>query len=87
MTSIFYEPLTFNACNQRAVKNDLGGFTLPVIGIKDLIEIKSNVKRYDGNLKDLVDAQELRKILDRGETIDIEKKSSIKRIFKKPGKH
>lgn len=35
----------------------------------------------------LVDAQELRKILDREETIDIDMKTSMKRIFKKPGKH
>lgn len=73
MTSIFYEPLTFSACINRAIKNDLGGYILPVIDIRDLIAIKSNVKRYDGNLKDLVDAQELRKILHRGETKDIEK--------------
>lgn len=76
MTSIFYEPLTFSACTERAVKNDLGGHILPVIDIRDLIAIKSNVKRYDGNLKDLVDAEELRKILARGETKAIEKKTS-----------
>lgn len=87
MTSIFYEPLTFSACNIRAVKNDLGGYTLPIIGLKDLIEIKSNVKRYDGNLKDLVDAQELRNILDRGKTVVIDKKPPVmRRSFKKPGK-
>jgi len=87
MTSIFYEPLTFSACNSRAVKNDLGGYSLPIIGLKDLIEIKNNVKRYDGNLKDLVDAQELRNILDRGKTLVINKKPfALKRLFKKPGK-
>lgn len=87
MTTIFYEPLTFKACKERSVKNDLGGFTLHIIGIRDLIEIKSSIKRSDGSLKDLVDAQELRKILDRGESIDIEKKTSLlKRIFKKLGK-
>lgn len=87
MTSIFHEPLTFSACSERAVQNNLGDLILPVIGLKDLIEIKSNVKRYDGNMKDLVDAQELRKILDRGKTITIEKDPSIiKRIFKKLGK-
>lgn len=74
MTSIFYEPLTFSACIKRAVKNDLDGHILPVIDIRDLIAIKSNVKRYDGNMKDLVDAEELRKILARSETKAIEKK-------------
>lgn len=87
MTSIFYEPLTFSACNERAVKNDLGGIMLPVIGLKDLIEIKSNVKRHDGSMKDLVDAQELRKILHRSKTVTIEKKPSfLKKLFKKMGK-
>ncbi len=87
MTSIFYEPLTFRACSKRAVQTKLSGYTLPVIGIKDLIEIKSNVKRPKGNLKDLVDAQELRKILDRGNTLDIEKKPSLfKRWFRKSEK-
>lgn len=84
MTTMFYEPLTFDKCNERAKIQNLGSFNLPVIGIKDLIEIKSNVKRYDGSLKDLVDAEELRKILKRSETKTIEKKpSTIQRIFKK----
>ncbi len=38
-------------------------------------------------MKDLVDAQELRKILDRQKTIPIEKKPTLlKRVFKKSGK-
>jgi hypothetical protein len=87
MTTIFYEPLTFKACISRAVVNQIGEYTLPVIGLKDLIDIKSNVKRYDGNMKDLVDAQELRKILDRGKTKTIEKKPSfLNRVFKKTKK-
>lgn len=84
MTSIFYEPLTFQACQSRAINQDLGGILLPVIGINDLIEIKSNVKRSDDNLKDLVDAQELRKILTRSKSIDVVKRSSLwNKLFKK----
>ena len=83
MTTIFYERLTFQACNLRAVKHDVGGHRLRIIGLKDLIDIKSNVKRYDGNLKDLVDAQELRKILERGKTLEIQKNPSvINKLFK-----
>ena len=87
MTSIYYEPLTFEACKVKAVIQDLGATKLPVIGLKELIEIKSNVKRYDGNMKDLVDAHELRKILARSESKTIEKKpSTLKKIFKKKNK-
>lgn len=86
MTTIFYEPLTFNKCFERAKVQKLDSFDLPIIGLKDLIEIKSNVKRYDGDMKDLVDAQELRKILERGESKIIDKKSSlVKRLFKRKG--
>lgn len=84
MTSIFYEPLTFASCYQRAVNNEISGYSFPVISIKDLIEIKSNVRRYDGNLKDLVDAQELRKILERGKSLEIKKRPNfIQRLFGK----
>ena len=86
MTSIFYEPLTFEKCYERAKVQKLESFNLPIISLKDLIEIKSNVKRYDGSLKDVVDAQELRKILERGEAKTINKQQSLfKRIFKKKG--
>ena len=71
MTSIFYEPLTFTACSSRSIKGKIGSYTLPIIGIEDLIIIKSNVKRYDGNMKDLVDAQQLKNILARRKTMDI----------------
>lgn len=90
MTSILYEPLTFSACRERAVSYDLGGHVLPVIGIRDLIEIKRNVKRYDGNLKDLVDAEELLKILDRREPkarIIEHKPSLLQRMLKYLGKN
>lgn len=86
MTSIFYEPLTFDKCYERAKTQKLDSFNLPIIGVKDLIEIKSNVKRYDGSMKDLVDAQKLKKILERSETKAIDKKpSKFKRLFKKKG--
>ena len=87
MTTIFYEPLTFDKCYQRAKFRKVETFNLPIIGLKDLIEIKSNVKRYDGNMKDLIDAQELRKILERSETKTIPKKPSVfGGMFKRKGK-
>lgn len=83
MTTIYYEPLTFEACINRAEIQILNGITVPIIGLKDLIEIKSNVKRYDGNFKDMVDAVELRKILEQSESKTITKKNTLfKRLFK-----
>jgi hypothetical protein len=84
MTTTFYEPMTFDKCYERAKTLKLEKFNLPIIGIKDLIEIKSNVNHADGNLKDLVDAQELRKILERGEVKTIEKQpAKLKKLFRK----
>lgn len=84
MTTIYYEPLTFQACYERAQILAIGKNRLRVIGIKDLIDIKSNVQRADGNIKDLVDAHELRKILERRDVIDIgEKESFIRRLIAK----
>lgn len=83
MTTIYYEPLTFEACQKRSQLLEINGTPLPLIGLKDLIEIKSNIKRHDGNFKDMVDAVELRKILEKSETKIIAKKPSlIKKIFK-----
>lgn len=82
MTTIYYEPLTFEACYARSQTHIVNDLKLPIIGLKDLIEIKSNVKRSDGNMKDLVDAQELRKILKGSKTGEIVKRPSFfKRLF------
>ena len=77
MTTIYYEPLTFDACRSRSTQIIIDNFNLPIIGLNDLIEIKSNTKRYNGNMKDLVDAQELRKILAKSEIKPIQKKPSF----------
>lgn len=77
MTSILYEPLTFKSCFQRSSKQKISNQEVCVIGIRDLIEIKSNVNRSTGSLKDLVDAQELQKILERGEILQIDRKPSL----------
>lgn len=81
MTSIYYK-FTFSECYEKAEIQNFEGLNLPVIGIQHLIEIKQNVKRYDDGMKDLIDAQELRKILESLDKQLITKKPSFfKRIF------
>lgn len=83
MTSIYYEPLSYEKCKESSKELKLSGFQLPVIGLKELIEVKSNVNRGDGGMKDLIDVHELRKILELGKTKEIEKKPSFLNKIKK----
>lgn len=76
MTTIYYEPLTFEACFGRASMQQLHNSHVPVIGLEDLIEIKSQARRHDETLKDMVDAMELRKILERSQYRTISSQAS-----------
>lgn len=63
MTTIFYDKLNFDECFQNAqhYKND--DFSLNVIDVNHLIEIKENIKRIgQNNMKDLIDAEKLKSI-------------------------
>lgn len=86
MTNIYYD-FKFEECMEKAENQPFEGLVLPVIGINHLIEIKQNVKRYDNGMKDLIDAQELRKILQKRSEKEIKKEPSfLKKIFKNKGR-
>lgn len=65
MTNIYNDDFTFNICRKNAVEYDLNGIKLNIVNISHLISIKEKVKRYDNNMKDLIDAHELKKILNK----------------------
>ena len=62
MTYIFYSELSWQDCYNNAEIMNLEQLDVPVVNIDHLIEMKENTRRIDDSLKDLVDAQELKKI-------------------------
>ncbi len=64
MTTILNDDLSYDLCFENAVKNNYKDIEMRIINIHHLISIKEKVKRLDNNLKDKVDAHELKKILE-----------------------
>ena len=54
--------------------NESDGITIPVVHINHLIKMKENTKRLGDNMKDLVDAAELKKILKIDGSVKTDKK-------------
>jgi hypothetical protein len=67
MTNTFQNQFSWSECYQECEKFDLGSISVPVIHINHLIRLKENTTRLDHSMKDLVDAEELKKIRDRKE--------------------
>jgi len=66
MTTTFQNMFSWKECAEASNTIRLGSddspITVPVVHINHLIRMKENSKRLDNNMKDLVDAQELKKI-------------------------
>ena len=62
MTYIFQSKVSWQECYDSADAVALGSIKIPVINIERLIDLKENTNRLDNSMKDLVDAQELKKI-------------------------
>tara|TARA_R100000027_G_scaffold67602_1_gene67113 strand:+ start:1597 stop:2151 length:555 start_codon:yes stop_codon:yes gene_type:complete len=63
MTNIFQEQFKWKDCRSQCRKFEINKeLTVPVVHINHLIRIKENSSRLDKGMKDLVDAQELKKI-------------------------
>lgn len=65
MTFLFQNKVGWQECYDSADTMILGSLKVPVANISCLIVLKENTKRLDSSMKDLVDAQELRKIRDQ----------------------
>lgn len=63
MTNTFQEIYTWKECREKSNLYISEGVEIPVVHISHLIKMKENTKRLDDNLKDLVDAAELKKIV------------------------
>ncbi len=68
MTNTFQKFFTWNECKKESIEYKTDGIIIPVVHINHLIKMKENTKRTGDNLKDLVDASELKKILKMGES-------------------
>ncbi|MCG8309300.1 MAG: nucleotidyltransferase [Cytophagales bacterium] len=62
MTNTFQTLYTWKECRSEALDYESEGVLIPVVHINHLINMKENTSRLDDNLKDLVDASELKKI-------------------------
>jgi len=62
MTNTFQRQFSWQECRDHCQYLDLKVFKVPVLHINHLISMKENSKRLDNSMKDLVDAQELKKI-------------------------
>ncbi|MDZ7605137.1 MAG: hypothetical protein U5K79_06015 [Cyclobacteriaceae bacterium] len=62
MTNTFQQQFSWNECRDHCQYMDLKAFKVPVVHINHLISMKENTKRLDDSMKDLVDAEELKKI-------------------------
>lgn len=62
MTTIYNDNFSFEECMASSHSHSELGTKINVIHINQLIEIKENTKRYDHDLKDLVDAEKLKEI-------------------------
>ena len=63
MTNTFQKLFNWNECKKESIEYKTEGLIITVVHINHLIHMKENTKRDDDNLKDLVDASELKKIL------------------------
>ena len=63
ITNLFQELFTWNECKAESLQYESDGISIPVLHIRHLIKLKENSKRIDDRMKDLVDAAELKKIL------------------------
>ena len=68
MTNTFQKIFTWNECKNESIEYKTEDLIIPVVHINHLIKMKENTKRVDDNLKDLVDAAELKKILKMGDS-------------------
>jgi predicted nucleotidyltransferase len=64
MTNTFQRQFSWQECRDQCQYMELKGFNVPVLHINHLISMKENTKRLDNSMKDLVDAEELKKIRD-----------------------
>jgi hypothetical protein len=62
MTTVFNDSFSFKECFDASLTHDGLGTRVNVIHINQLITLKENTKRYDHDMKDLVDAQKLKEI-------------------------
>ena len=63
MTNTFQKEFTWPDCRKECSLIHVGDNSFPVVHINHLIRMKRSTKRLDDSLKDLVDAEELSKIL------------------------
>lgn len=68
MTNTFQKLFTWEECYSMRKMFKIEDIEIPVIHINQLISIKENTNRLDNSLKDLVDANELKKIRDLGKS-------------------
>jgi hypothetical protein len=73
MTNTFQKFFTWEECKKNCLKYESGGITIPVVHIKHLIKMKENTQRIGENMKDLVDAAELKKILKTEDSLKADK--------------
>lgn len=62
MTNTFQQQFSWQECFDQCQDMDLEKVSVPVVHINHLIMMKENTKRIDNSMKDLVDAEELKKI-------------------------
>jgi predicted nucleotidyltransferase len=62
MTNTFQKEFSWNECRDQCQYMNLQTINVPVLHINHLISMKENTKRLDNSMKDLVDAEELKKI-------------------------
>lgn len=62
MTNTFQKQFTWQECFEMSNKFNMNGVDIHVVHINHLIYMKENTKRLDSSMKDLVDAEELKKI-------------------------
>jgi hypothetical protein len=62
MTNTCQRQFPWQECYDQCQYMDLEKVSVPVVHINHLITMKENTKRMDNSMKDLVDAEELRKI-------------------------
>ena len=61
MTNTFQEDFSWKECFDQSKEMKINAFSIRVIHVNHLITMKENSSRLDDSLKDLVDAQELKK--------------------------
>ena len=62
MTNTFQEEFSWEECFDHSKEMEIDAFSIRVIHVNHLIAMKEKSSRLDDSLKDLVDAQELKKV-------------------------